>query len=92
LPVKTDQRRKKLSQLKYADYPLVLMDTPYRMQRLLQEVQQSFGKKQNIFLACNLTMPEERLYLGPVDEILTRIQNRKAEFILILDRPQKKPF
>jgi len=68
------------------------MDTPYRMQRLLEEVQQSFGKKQNIFLACDLTMPEERLYLGPVDEILTRIQNRKAEFILILDRPQKKPF
>ena len=92
LPVKTDQRQKKLSQLKYSNYPLVLMDTPYRMQRLLQEVQQSFGKKQNIFLACDLTMPEERLYLGPVDEILTKIQNRKSEFILILDRPQKKPF
>ena len=92
LPVKTDQRQKKLSQLKYSNYPLVLMDTPYRMQRLLQEVQQSFGKKQNIFLACDLTMPEERLYLGPVDEILPRIQSRKAEFILILDRPQKKSF
>ena len=92
LPVKTDQRQKKLSQLKYSNYPLVLMDTPYRLQRLLQEVQQSFGKKQNIFLACDLTMPEEGLYLGPVDEILPKIQNRKAEFILILDRPQKKPF
>ena len=92
LPVKTDQRQKKLSQLKYSNYPLVLMDTPYRLQRLLQEVQQSFGKKQNIFLACDLTMPEERLYLGPVDEILPRIQSRKAEFILILDRPQKKSF
>jgi len=92
LPVKTDQRQKKLSQLKYSNYPLVLMDTPYRMQRLLQEVQQSFGKKQNIFLACDLTMPEEHLYLGPVDEILPRIQSRKAEFILILDRPQKKSF
>jgi len=92
LPVKTDQRQKKLSQLKYSNYPLVLMDTPYRLQRLLQEVQQSFGKKQNIFLACDLTMPEERLYLGPVDEILPRIQSRKAEFILIIDRPQKKSF
>lgn len=92
LPVKTDQRQKKLSQLKYSNYPLVLMDTPYRMQRLLQEVQQSFGKKQNIFLACDLTMPEEHLYLGPVDEILPKILNRKAEFILILDHPQKKPF
>ena len=92
LPVKTDQRQKKLSQLKYSNYPLVLMDTPYRLQRLLQEVQQSFGKKQNIFLACDLTMPEEHLYLGPVDEILMRIQNRKSEFILILDRPQKKSF
>ena len=92
LPVKTDQRQKKLSQLKHADYPLVLMDTPYRMQRLLQEVQQTFGKKQDIFLACDLTMSEEHLYLGSVDEILTRTQNRKAEFILILDRPQKKLF
>ena len=92
LPVKTDQRQKKFSQLKYSNYPLVLMDTPYRLQRLLQEVQQSFGKKQNIFLACDLTMPEEHLYLGPVDELLMKIQNRKSEFILILDRPQKKSF
>jgi len=91
LPVKSEQRQKKLSRLRQADYPLVFMDTPYRMHKLLQEVQQVFGKKQSVFLACDLTTPEECLYLGPIDEILAKTQNRKAEFILILDRPQKRP-
>lgn len=91
LPAKNDQRQKKLSRLNHVEYPLVLMDTPYRMQKLLQEVQQTFGKKQNIFLACDLTLPTEHLYLGRVDEILASVQNRKAEFILIVDRPQRRP-
>ena len=92
LPAKTDQRQKRLARLSRSEYPLVLMDTPYRMQKLLQEVQQTFGKKQLVFLACDLTLPEEHLYLGTVEEVLASTHNRKAEFILILDRPQKKPF
>ncbi|HNW94876.1 MAG TPA: 16S rRNA (cytidine(1402)-2'-O)-methyltransferase [Anaerolineaceae bacterium] len=92
LPPKTEQRQSALTRLSRADQPIILMDTPYRLGKLLLEVQQAFGKKQRVFLACNLTLPGEKLYNGTVEEIIRQANNRKAEFILILDRPQRKQF
>ncbi len=92
LPPKTEQRQSALARLSRADQPIILMDTPYRLGKLLLEVQQAFGKKQRVFLACDLTLPGERLYLGTVEEVIQLTNNRKAEFILILDRPQRKQF
>ncbi|MFZ3150347.1 MAG: 16S rRNA (cytidine(1402)-2'-O)-methyltransferase [Anaerolineaceae bacterium] len=90
LPPKTDQRQHILERLSQSEYPIILMDTPYRLGKLLQEVAQNFGKKQLIFLACDLTLPEEKILQGAVQDILATIQNRKAEFILIIDKPQRK--
>ncbi len=64
--------------------PVVLMDTPYRMSALLDEVARVFGQKQQITLACNLTMPDEKIYRGSVQDIRASLKNHKAEFILIL--------
>lgn len=90
LPPKSDQRQHILERLTHSEYPIILMDTPYRLGKLLQEVARNFGKKQSIFLACDLTLPEEKVLQGAVQDILAAIQNRKAEFILIIDRPQRK--
>lgn len=92
LPPKTELRQPALARLSRADQPVILMDTPYRLSKLLGEVQQAFGKKQRVFLACDLTLPSERLYHGTIEEVIRQTNNRKAEFILILDRPQRKQF
>ncbi|NMC15585.1 MAG: 16S rRNA (cytidine(1402)-2'-O)-methyltransferase [Chloroflexi bacterium] len=92
LPPKTEQRQSALTRLSRSDQPIILMDTPYRLSKLLLEVQQAFGKKQRVFLACDLTLPGERIYLGTIEEVIQQTNNRKAEFILILDRPQRKQF
>ena len=65
--------------------PIVLMDTPYRMTKLLQEVQSTFGKQQQILLACDLTLKKEMVFRGRVGDILPRVAGQKREFILILD-------
>ncbi len=92
LPPKTEQRQSALTRLSRLDQPIILMDTPYRLSKLLLEIQQAFGKKQRVFLACDLTLPGERIYLGTIEEVIQQTNNRKAEFILILDRPQRKQF
>jgi 16S rRNA C1402 (ribose-2'-O) methylase RsmI len=66
------------------------MDTPYRLGKLLNECAEVFGKKQTVFLACDLTLPRERSYLGSIEDILPKVENTKAEFILIVDKPQRR--
>lgn len=92
LPPKTEQRSAVLQKNKISDSPIVLMDTPYRLGKLLDEVSKTFGRQQQIFLALDLTLPSEVTYLGNVEDVVAQVQGRKAEFILIVDRPQRRRF
>ena len=92
LPPKTEQRSAVLQKHKISDSPIILMDTPYRLTKLLDEVSKTFGQQQQIFLALDLTLPSEATYLGTVQDVTAQVQGRKAEFILILDRPHRRRF
>lgn len=84
LPREPDIRKKELQRLTAMRIPVVLMDTPYRLSRLLEEVSAVFGKQVPITLACDLTLPSESILRGSVADILKTIGKRKAEFILIV--------
>ena len=84
LPRAESERREKLAFIKTLRIPVVLMDTPYRMGKLLNEIGLSFGKNRQVTLAVDLTLPSENLLHGPVGEITKRVQERKCEFILIV--------
>ncbi len=84
LPRLPDERRRELGRLRSLRMPVVLMDTPYRLSALLQDVASVFGKGQPVTIAADLTMPRERIYRGPVSEVIKQVGERKAEFILIV--------
>ncbi len=84
LPRTPMQRSQELKRLRSLNMPIVLMDTPYRMVALLDEVARVFGKKQYITLACNLTTPDEKIYRGSVLDIRNNLKTRKAEFVLVI--------
>ncbi len=86
LPRKDDERLSKLKSLKSLKLPLVLLDTPYRLGKLMNEVEKVFGKGHVITLALDLTLPDELILHGTVNEIQARIQVRKGEFVLIVHR------
>jgi 16S rRNA (cytidine1402-2'-O)-methyltransferase len=86
LPREPENRRRELQRLNGLGMSLVLMDTPYRMGALLDDVIRVFGKGQSITLACDLTLPGEIVLRGNVGEIRNRIGTRKAEFILVINR------
>ena len=84
LPRDADVRRRELMRLRGLRMTVVLMDTPYRMAALLDDVSKIFGKGAQVTLACDLTLPKETIYRGTAGEVKQQAGQRKAEFILII--------
>jgi len=84
-PRKSEQREGFLAKYQNESVPVVLMDTPYRLTKLLEEVTSVFGKNQDILLACDMTLKKEAIFRGPVSEILPKVSGQKREFMLILN-------
>jgi len=84
LPRKTDQRKTKLEALQKLKVPIILMDTPYRLKKLLAEIRQIFGKNRRVTLGFDLTLPTEKIAHGMVEDILRQVGERKGEFMLIV--------
>lgn len=84
LPRDPAERRQELNRLRALHLPIVLMDAPYRLTPLLEDVAKVFGKELPITLACDLTLPGERIYRGPLSQVLQQTNGKKAEFILFL--------
>ncbi|PIT99677.1 MAG: 16S rRNA (cytidine(1402)-2'-O)-methyltransferase [Bdellovibrionales bacterium CG10_big_fil_rev_8_21_14_0_10_45_34] len=84
LPREHELRKERLSRHIDDGRPIVLMDTPYRLTRLLSELSE-LGFDRRIFLATNLTHENEHLYLGTVGETLSAVGPTKAEFVLVLE-------
>lgn len=84
LPREKNLRLEELNRLRGLHLPIILMDTPYRLERLLGEVAAVFGKNQPVTLACNLTLPDETIYRGPIAQIRQQLNVHKPEFLLII--------
>jgi len=87
LSPKKDIRRKQLLDLKRVKELIVLMDTPYRLKTLLNDVVKILGGKIPIVLAYQLTMKDEKYYRGNAEKVLSIVekQNLKGEFVLIIN-------
>lgn len=90
LPQKDPERSLALQRIWKTPQTQILMDTPYRRQRLLEELRDSGPKlprPRRVFLALELNGAREKLLRGSLDEVLHRSRDlEKQEFILILDQ------
>jgi 16S rRNA (cytidine1402-2'-O)-methyltransferase len=86
LPADNEQRQSRWKQLLTMHSPLVLMDTPYRLHKLLGELESRIGERR-ILLGLNLTQEQEVILEGSAQDLLKALKNRgieKAEFILLV--------
>lgn len=84
LPRETTQRKTELNRLKTIKVPVVIMDTPYRLPKLLEELETLLDKGCQATLACDLTLPSETILRGKLDVIRKKVGLRKAEFMLMI--------
>jgi 16S rRNA (cytidine1402-2'-O)-methyltransferase len=87
LSPKKEIRRQELRKLKSIRELIVIMETPYRIKRILEDIIQHFSPNQQIVLAYKLTMPEERVFRDSVSAVLKEVERKsmKGEFVLLLD-------
>ena len=86
LSPKKDIRRKQLLDLRKRRETIVLMDTPYRLKTLLEDIVKLLGQNIPCVLAFELTKEKEKFYRGNAQNILNVVEreNLKGEFVLII--------
>jgi 16S rRNA (cytidine1402-2'-O)-methyltransferase len=86
LSPKTEARRRALRELKDLHETFILLDAPYRLMPLLTSVRDELGAERQVAVACNLTMPDERIVRGTASQVLEEFERRpfKGEFVLMV--------
>lgn len=85
LPHKSGQRRTRLQGLGEISGTLIIYESPYRIEKLLQELLDIFPARQ-IVLARELTKKFEEFLRGSPEQLLETIRNRslKGEFVVLV--------
>ena len=88
LPVEKHERQKEILHMRKETKPIILMDTPYRLNRLLEELKKHLPTRE-LVLGTELSREQERIISGKADQILRDLSIKnsyktKAEFILLL--------
>ena len=87
LPRQSQARQVRLKKLKEIRTLLVILETPYRLNALLKDVQKIFKDSTTAVLAMNLTQDNENFYRGTLCNMQKHFSLNpfKGEFVLMLD-------
>lgn len=90
LSPKKEIRKKQLFDLKRIRETIIIMDTPYRLQTLLEDVVKVLGENIPCVLAFELTKEKEKFYRGSALQVfnLAKQENLKGEFVLVIKNTQ----
>ncbi|MEO5803669.1 MAG: 16S rRNA (cytidine(1402)-2'-O)-methyltransferase, partial [Verrucomicrobiota bacterium] len=91
LPHKSGQRRKQLERLKTFSGTLILYESPYRIEKVLTELNESFPER-TVVLARELTKKFEEFLRGTPGELLDVLKTRslKGEFVVLIRGDKEK--
>jgi len=90
LSPKREIRSGELQRLRKIQGLIVLLETPYRLIRLLEDLASTFPKNTRGVLAYELTKPDECYYRGTLEEILDTAKKKslKGEFVMLVNNKQ----
>ncbi len=85
LPIDSSERQNAIKNIMNLKSTSILMDTPYRLKRVLEEFQASWGSsKKKLFVAMDLNTETEELRRGSPKDLLKEISDFKREFVLVV--------
>lgn len=82
IPIKKPERSQVLKEVLKRKEVSILMDTAYRLHKLIEEMS-ALPYKREIFVAMDLNKPEELLLRGDISSVLKKLPKEKKEFILV---------
>lgn len=83
LSADNELRLKEIKTLQKESRAIVLMDTPYRLKKIMHELESYFNDRK-ILLAINLSQDSEQILEGRPKEISSQIKEDKAEFMILI--------
>ncbi|MBX2987448.1 MAG: methyltransferase [Bdellovibrionaceae bacterium] len=83
IPAESEARARALRELQKEKRAVVLMDTPYRLKKMLAEMEEHFPQRK-LFLVRDLSLPGERCLEGRAADLRRACGDDKAEFMLLL--------
>ena len=96
LSPKADMRKKDLLNLREETLVSIIMETPYRLEQLLSDMEEILGRERVMALCWQLTEKDESVVRGTIPEVRMEVRKKgwkKGEFVIVLsgaDRPDAK--
>ena len=82
------ERERKLIYLKKLNIPIIILDTPYRMNKVLNAIKKVYSKNKIIGLCLDLTTDKEEIIIDEIINICERFNKsedkNKREFIIVI--------
>lgn len=83
LPTKKEPREEELKRLRQEKRAIILMDTPYRLRRLCDEVAEYLPHRRAL-LGLNLSLESEVILEESGHQLIQKLPYEKAEFVLLI--------
>lgn len=83
LPAETESRGAALRELTKEKRAIVIMDTPYRLKKTLNDMKEHFPNRQ-FLITYNLSQEDELVLEGTIESIINKNAFEKAEFMLLI--------
>ncbi|MGZ3773254.1 MAG: 16S rRNA (cytidine(1402)-2'-O)-methyltransferase [Pseudobdellovibrionaceae bacterium] len=83
LPADTESRNKALKELTKEKRATIIMDTPYRLKKTLNDMKEHFANRK-FLLTLNLSQDDETVLEGSIDKLISGLPYDKAEFMLLI--------
>lgn len=83
LPAENEARARALKELTKEKRAIILMDTPYRLKKTLNDMKDHFAQRR-FLLTMNLSQEEEIVLEGSIDKLIGGLKADKAEFMLLV--------
>ena len=81
IPAETEAREKKWKLLVSEKRSFVLMDTPYRLTKILEEIDRNLPKNVCV-IVLDVSLETENILVGPASQLLLKLRGLKAEFMI----------
>ncbi|TXJ49884.1 SAM-dependent methyltransferase [Brachyspira aalborgi] len=82
------ERERKLIYLKKLNIPIIILDTPYRMNKVLNVIKKVYSKNKIIGLCLDLTTDKEEIIIDEIGNICERFNKsedkNKREFVIVI--------
>ena len=78
-------RKSELKQLNTEKIPIVILEAPYRMKQVLQDIYTVCGENKMVVFGYKLTQPEEMIIKSKITNVIKKTENlKKGEFVIVL--------